>query len=302
MTNTELLNRYLKMTSDSSSANAILGQQLINETHKLICNLFDFPFAETTYERTTTVGQQTIQLPANYNKLRTYTVTVGGSTYTPREIPDPVAFDMINYQGTTDRSDFPVAFHITNGEILNYPAFSSAGNTIKIKYNRKPTDMSAADYTTGTITTLAAAGTAVTGTGTTWTSAMIGRFIRITDEGNWYKITAVGSTTTLTIEKPFQGTAIVAGTKAYTIAELPLVDEAFHDLLWLRPVGIYHITKGDVDVARRFFSGSERSPGLFESLFVDLRKRFKTKTNRTVQNYDNGYLNPNFNPRTITIT
>lgn len=54
-----------------------------------------------------------------------------------------------------------------------------------------------AEYSTGT---LSGTGTTYTGSGTTWTSGMVGRFIRAGDNTFFHRITAFGSTTSLTIE------------------------------------------------------------------------------------------------------
>lgn len=54
-------------------------------------------------------------------------------------------------------------------------------------------------YETGTVS-VSANGTTVTGSGTTFTSAMVGRYIRFNEEAEQYLITGFGSTTSLTIE------------------------------------------------------------------------------------------------------
>lgn len=69
-------------------------------------------------------------------------------------------------------------------------------------------------YTTGTVA-VSNNSTTVTGSGTTWTSAMIGRSIIIS--GIWFVITNVSSTTSLTIEAPFDSPT-VSGVN-YVIAE-----------------------------------------------------------------------------------
>lgn len=303
LTYEDLNTRFQKITSDDSSANVTFGNELINETHKLICDMENWPFTEATYTTTSTASQQVIKLPAEVGRIITYKITSGGIQYTPEEITDPVKFDRINYNTTATTSDFPVYFHIRNNQILNFPAISSASLTITIEYYKLPKDMTATtNYTTGTVTTLAAAGTAVTGSGTTWTSAMIGRYIRITTEGNWYPITAVTDTTHLTIGKPYEGTAIAAGSEAYTIGELPLVPEAYQDLLWMRPVGMYFMMKGDEVRARYYYSGSMNDPGMYERLFERLKKRYSSKTSRHVYNYGIHIIDANYNPRSIIIT
>jgi len=73
------------------------------------------------------------------------------------------------------------------------------------------------DYTTGTISVTNDSAT-VTGSGTSWntsTNAEVGQYIELPD-GKWYKITAVGSDTSITIEVSYQG-ATDSG-ESYTIS------------------------------------------------------------------------------------
>ena len=62
-----------------------------------------------------------------------------------------------------------------------------------------------APYTTGTVA-MTNGSTTVTGTDTVWTSAMVGRKIRFGSDNAYYRISAVGGTTSLTLEVPYQGT------------------------------------------------------------------------------------------------
>jgi hypothetical protein len=74
----------------------------------------------------------------------------------------------------------------------------------------------AAPYSTGTVS-VNASGTAVTGSGTTFTSAMVGRYIRFQGESEQYLITAFGGVTSLTIETYF-GSSNLSGV-TYTITD-----------------------------------------------------------------------------------
>ena len=72
-----------------------------------------------------------------------------------------------------------------------------------------------ADITTGTVS-ISAGGTTVTGSSTTFSASDVSKFIQFSSSADWYKITAVASDTSLTIEAAYtQTTALSAGT--YTI-------------------------------------------------------------------------------------
>lgn len=74
-----------------------------------------------------------------------------------------------------------------------------------------------ANYSTGTLS-VTQNSTTVTGSGTSWatvTNAEAGEYIKLPD-GKWYKITQVGSNTSITIELPYPGTT--ASGQTYTIS------------------------------------------------------------------------------------
>lgn len=71
------------------------------------------------------------------------------------------------------------------------------------------------DVTVGTVA-ISGGSTTVTGTGTAFTSSMIGFYLQVSTSNDWYKITAVASTTSLTIEVPYVSTTNSTGL-TYTI-------------------------------------------------------------------------------------
>ena len=89
------------------------------------------------------------------------------------------------------------------------------------------------EYTTGTITTLANGGTAVTGSGTDFDGYVTDTdaydyYFRIDGDGTgasskWYKVASVASNTSLTLSDAYAGTAIAAGTSNFTISTISLL-------------------------------------------------------------------------------
>jgi hypothetical protein len=80
-------------------------------------------------------------------------------------------------------------------------------------------------YDTGTITTTNGSN-AIVGLGTSWDNTMIGRYIQIDTYGKLYKITAVGSVISITIERNFGD--VTATTKKYKIDPPGLFQVRFH--------------------------------------------------------------------------
>lgn len=87
-----------------------------------------------------------------------------------------------------------------------YNTLLIADGTNRIKKYRGSTN---ANYTTGTISVTNGSAT-VTGSGTTWstsTNAEVNEYIQLPDS-KWYRITAIGTATSLTIERTYQGSTL----------------------------------------------------------------------------------------------
>jgi hypothetical protein len=96
--------------------------------------------------------------------------------------------------------------------------------------------MSATDYSTGTIS-ITTNTTTVTGSGTTFTSAMVGRWLRATTDGFWYPISAFSSTTSITLETYFEGSSVSGDT--YLIGESPDIPEDLHEYIPYKATASY---------------------------------------------------------------
>jgi hypothetical protein len=156
----------------------------------------------------------------------------------------------LNLTATT--SNIPSWYTVFSGQISLWPTPASSGNTIYIAQKSKVIDLSIADYTTGSIVSVANGGTAVIGSGTTWTSQMVGRFIQITlsntantGDGMWYEIAGVGSATTLTLVRAYGGTAIAAGSATYTIGQMSLLPESYQGMPWNGAIATYWEKEAD---------------------------------------------------------
>lgn len=249
-------NLYGVQTKNSATANLSYGDEVANDDYRRICAMKDWPFLERNRTITTTASVQFTTLPYDCDQVREISVIPTGSTtrYTPKLAPSRQFWDELNL--TQFDSDIPEWYFVFAGQIGLWPTPASTGNTIYVTQKCRVIDLSAADYITGTIqstsTTLGV--TTVTGVGTTWSTSMVGRYIRITSsdaaatlagDGLWYEIASVPSTTTLTLVRTYGGTAISSATAAYTIGQMPLLPESFHDLPWQYATGMYWQKEAD---------------------------------------------------------
>jgi hypothetical protein len=142
----------------------------------------------------------------------------------------------------------------STGNFEIFPLAATAGNIMTMIYTAISKDLSADDYTTGTITTLANGGVAIVASGSTFTASMVGRWLK-TDDGKWYKISAYTDATHITLLHPYQGTSITAGTSTFKIGEISRIPEGTHDIpvyfaLWQHFLG----PRRDATMAKQYKS------------------------------------------------
>lgn len=241
---TNLQNRFGVESKNTSATNLTNGNEWMNDSYRRIISFTDWPFLAKTTDIATVASQQAYNLPFDTAQVRSIYVTVGSYRYVAREVATREEWDRLNL--VTIRSNIVTRYFVYNNQILLFPVPSSA-NTMTVNYRRSVKDLSIADYTTGSVVSITNGATAIVGTGTTWTQAMAGRFIRITDsdtankgDGYWYEIaTSTITATTLSLIRPYGGTTISAGTAAYTIGQMTLIPEPYEELPVFEAASIY---------------------------------------------------------------
>lgn len=195
----------------------------------------------------TTGGLQFYPLPPNYSKMKTVTINVGQLKWTPTEIFTREDWDNLNV--FPYNSDIPVNFFIYDNQVGIWPIPSTTGNVISFNYKMRVPDLSIADYSVGTASVTTGT-TAVTGATTVWTPttnfALESRWIQFPQTAGdnlWYQIASVDSTTALTLMNNYQGITIAAGN--YTVGQMPLIAEDFHDMLVWKALQQYFSSIGD---------------------------------------------------------
>jgi len=303
---TTLRNLYGSLTNDTGNTNLTLGDQLMNDDYRAIVSVKDWAFLERLRILKTKAATQFINLPYDCDQVRSVSVIFGSTTYTPRLSPSKAHWDKLNY--STYTSDVPEWYFVYSGQLGLWPTPITAGNTINVNQKSRVIDLSVADYATGTIvSTVTTAGvTTVTGDSTVWTAQMVGRYIRITyidtantGDGLWYEIAGVTSNTIMTLVRAYGGTAITAGTAAYTIGQMPLLPEAYHDMPPLHAAGLYwskeNDNRGPAFLAQHGSFGD--GGGLPTGRIADLVKNWSSPTTSFV--IDDGERENTINPNLV---
>lgn len=266
-----------------------LGKQLVNDGHRYM--LQKYFNNEFTKEIDTVAEQQYYDLPSNYSKLKTLTITIGSLKWTPTEILTRQEWDKLNvfpYYG-----DIPNNFFIWNGQQAGiWPIPSTTGNTITFNYKGRVPDMKFADYTTGTLVLTNNSAT-VTGSGTSWvlnylTTAgnveNLNLWLRATSplgDDNWYRIKSIESATSLTLVNAYQGQS--SSSVTYIIGQMPLLVEDFQDLpIYWAMVRYFSTINLDAEKLTAFQTmlkeGEERLAEYCGTKTVDVNLRKKAQT------------------------
>ncbi len=286
-----------RIINNSLADNISWGMEMVNDAIRYLVT--KYYMNERSYTTTTVTGTQFYNLPPQVKKLINVTISIGSVLWQPKECPTRQMWDSLNV--ITFTQDFPSHFFVYNGKVGIWPIPASNGNTMTFNYKTRITDLSQADYTTGTVA-ITTNTTAVTGSGTTWTKAMAeGGWIRVshsaTDAANgdnqWYEIDSITDATHLVLKNNYTGATLTGG--SYTIGQVSILPEDYQDLPLYRMGVIYYTTR---------FPDATRA-GLYQKLWDEglakLNEEFGSKTSSVVLPDTNEPIqNPNLFVRTVS--
>lgn len=244
---TTLINTYTDLSLNTSAGNVTRGQRLLNDAHRRF--LEKYYFNETSSSITTVAQQQSYDLPYDFSQLKTGTLTLGSLRWTPTEILTRREWDELNTMQLY--SDIPNNYYIYGGKFYIFPIPSSNGNTITYNYKRRVPDLSLADYTTGTVAVTNGSAT-VTGSGTAFLTTYLpsagsvlnmNLYLQVASPkgmNTWYRISSIETDTSLTLVNPYQESNATGAT--FTIGQMPLLLEDYHDVLVFDALVTYYTT------------------------------------------------------------
>ena len=188
-----------------------------------------------------TVGVQFYAIPPQVSKIKNNTITIGQLQYTPAPVHSIQEWTKLN--ALPYSSDIPNYYYIYQDKVGFWPLPSTTGNIISFNYKARVPDLSFADYNTGTLTDITVGDSTITGDSTAWNStesyplntdvSNYNLFLKMAPpegDGIWYQIKQFNSDTSLELVSPVQNTASTT-VASYTIGQLPLLQEDFHDML-----------------------------------------------------------------------
>ena len=244
---TDLVQYAVSLSQNSTTANVSLFKSLINDAVRYLIQKYFFNEYTTTIP--TVSQQQFYNLPYDYSKLKTFTITDGQLKWTPTEILSREDWDRLNV--FPYYSDIPNNYYIYNNQLGIWPIPSTSANTITFNYKRRITDLTLSDYITGTVSATNGSAT-ITGAGTAFVANYLpsaasvlnlNLWIKITPpngDGNWYQISSLDSATQLTLVNTYQGGSTSGA--SFVIGQMSLLLEDFQDLPVYRALMIYFST------------------------------------------------------------
>ena len=220
---------YVQGKTGNDSADALsLFKSDINIAATNIRTRFSKYIFENEETITSVADQQEYELGPHIHRIVEARYVQSSIPYVLEEIASKQEWRRLN-EHLTDSAGIPQFFYVDRNNIYLYPTPSNAGDSIKIIYDERVKPMTADDYDTGTVTVTNGDET-VAGSGTTFTAAMVGRFL-ISDDGLPYRIASFTSATSLELEKKYAGTTASGAT--FRIGEQSLLD---YDYLHIIPI------------------------------------------------------------------
>jgi hypothetical protein len=287
LTFNQIYSEVQAQAQDVSAASLIVIKRAINQgMHKFgaILNR-DWRDVERTFQ--TAANQTYYQSPEDAIRIKSITVTVGSVTYPLTEIVDEEVWQDLNRTLTT--SSVPTNYYVKGSDQYGIYPTPSAINTGTITFEGNMRDMTADDYSTGTIA-VTAASQAVVGTGTTFTAAMVGRTLFVdpvggTGDGSGYKISAFTDTTHISLENNYAGAT--ASGQSYLLGQVPDIPDEFHESLV--DYGCYRYYK-----RRRDMATAKEMKAAFDEAVILCQQNYSSKTSsqyfRSSQGAPSGYV------------
>lgn len=232
--------QQMTKVSTSDTTNTDLLMQFWNDSRRTVGSIRggNWPWLEIERTVLTVADQEYVYIPNDMRRVTAVRVVVpadnnSSTIYLPRLIYDEQKWQAI-LALRLGSNQYPYYCFQRGQQLLFNPVPSTTDVQVILMGRRSIKDANIDDYSTGNILTATPASTAIVGTGTSWTTSMAGRWVRITEsntdnkgDGQWYEIATIVDATHLTLVKPYQGTAIVGGAAAYVLAQITYEPEAY---------------------------------------------------------------------------
>ncbi len=264
---------------DTSATALVIFKQMMNIGYKLCLSELGRSVTERTTVADELVTEASVQeyfLPMDCLFPKSVRIYVGGQYLPVTECEDQEEWDLLNTNAQT--SDTPEKYFVKPNwgvggtKLLIFPTPATADNDIFVTFEVLDKDLSAAAYATGTVTFTHDDAT-ILGSGTTFTAAMVGRYIYCSQDGYWYKLVTFTDATHMEMERKFLGTTEASITT--NIRELFGLPEEMQILPCYFALAFYYAMKKDATQETKYWS-------LFNAGIEAGKRRWGTKTRSSI--------------------
>ncbi len=262
----QLYTRCQSQSSDSDASTLANFKIWLSDAIRKCYGVLNSEAFFATHTDATADGTSEYKLPFNCAKVHSLKVAIDDVEYLSVEFPGSYnAWIALTGSATTSsETSYPNYFYVKADTYEIYPASSTDSLVMTMRYQIAPKDLSADDHTTESIKTMVNGSTAVIGnTGTIFTASMVGRYFKINDDGEWYKIATFTSVTAITLAREYGGAAVTAGTADYTIGEMSYVPEQYQEI----PI--------DYALYRYYLQKESTLAGSYKSIWEDNLQKLK---------------------------
>lgn len=289
-------------TTGMTSTDVFIKREINSTVSFLFSLLREYQLQPGPRTASTVAAQTYYAYPADLSKIESITINIGINTPPLKIVQSQEEWDILQQLPIT--SGFPTHVFPRQSDFGIYPTPSGV-YTMTINGNYRPVNMTENDYITGTIgcTTGSAV---ITGSGTTFTSAMVDRFLVLTTGGvpygNWYKIASYQSATQVTLSTIFTDLTTTSSL-SYLIGQSPNIPDELHEFIPYRAASTYWQTrrKDNTQSSRfmnYFYTGDFDNPnrrgnirGGVLAVLNDLKMKGRSNSNLVETK---GYDNPSY--------
>lgn len=295
LTYSDLQNQFLRGTqnaSNSSDTDLINFFQLkLQDRYQLCLAAMQNHQTQVAKQATTTASQQAYHNPPGVGSIESCTVDVGSQDIPLTVVHSQTEWNRIN-QYLISGSAHPL-FIFPKRDTFEIWPIPGGAYTLNLNVHLRDRTLTVADYTTATVT-LSNNATTLTGSGTTFTAAMVGRWFEVTaatsdGKGIWYRIASFSSTTVMALETSWVSSA--ASGVTYRIGQTPELPEELHYLCYVGPISDYFAEiRGNIEKAtwfnNVFYTGdgnnNSRDPEKIEGGLIGAKTRYASRSSAVV--------------------
>lgn len=225
LTYSDLKSDFLDSTGNPGSTDttliAFFDRHLGARYQDLLAEFSNFKTELPAQTAATKADQPGYHNPPGIVDIESANVDIGDQQIPLQVVNSQLIWDHLNY---VTISSYPTHIFPRRDDFLLWP-IPDAVYTINFNSHLRDRNLTTADFTTGTVT-VANNDETVTHSAAGFTALMVGRWLRVTQDGYWYRVASFTDTSNIELESVFEGSA--GSGLAFTIGEVPELPEEVH--------------------------------------------------------------------------